>query len=745
MDPPPGLVSREQLLGGLAGRRVSTALFALESRTAYLAHRARHAAAPAVCDTMVEAKEQAFLSALRSRRELPRPPRIQELERFAPALGHLVPRDATVRAALAVRLAGKYAARASDVPRLRAALALDDPDVSAALADRHGLDPEDLWAATLPRRERLRWWLARAAGRLEDLPPFWTSYGLTLTQTVGAAVLALPIAMAGIGPLPGLVLIVLLGAVNVVTLAALAESFTRTGSVRWGGAYFGRVVGQYLGGAARSLLTVALLTITVVILLAYYVGFSSVLAAATGVPRAAWAAVLFGATFAAVWRGRLNATVASALLVGAVNIVILLILAALALTDFDVGRLTYSAVPLIGGRPLDPAVLGLVFGVVLLGFYGHMSVANCARVVLSRDRGGRSLVRGSIAGMLTAAVLYSVWTLAMGSAVPRDRLAGATGTALEPLAEVAGPAVLAVGSVFAVLAMGMGALHSSIGLHYQGTDLFRRGGRAGRVVAFAPLVAVFVLAELLLVTGRESFTASLSAAGTLAVPLVAGVIPVLLLASARRRGDYVPARPLRLAGKPAVGLTAYAVFVLALAAHATVVWSGPVARGSASAVLIAVVLATVHVLRGDAMRPLVTVELRRDRDLRSDRLRVVADGKPVDAQVTLHREGDGRPERLVITGSVRLPPRTRVITVDLTAARADQLRLWPHQVDASGVSLPLDAAATVAAPDHDPRGLAPDSIVPLPAASTVEVEIEPRPRPAARPPTDATGTATGDG
>ena len=41
----------------------------------------------------------------------------------------------------------------------------------------------------------------------------------------------------------------------------------------------------------------------------------------------------------------------------------------------------------MGGQPFDPTVLELAFGVVLLCFYGHTSVGNCAKVVLTRDPG----------------------------------------------------------------------------------------------------------------------------------------------------------------------------------------------------------------------------------------------------------------------------------------------------------------------------------------------------------------------
>ena len=48
--------------------------------------------------------------------------------------------------------------------------------------------------------ERLRWRWSRLASQLEHLPPFWTAFALVLTETVGAGILAMPIALAGVGP-----------------------------------------------------------------------------------------------------------------------------------------------------------------------------------------------------------------------------------------------------------------------------------------------------------------------------------------------------------------------------------------------------------------------------------------------------------------------------------------------------------------------------------------------------------------
>jgi hypothetical protein len=50
-------------------------------------------------------------------------------------------------------------------------------------------------------------WLKTLNLRLEKLPPFWAVYAFILVETVGEGVLAIPIAVAKIGPLAGIVFI----------------------------------------------------------------------------------------------------------------------------------------------------------------------------------------------------------------------------------------------------------------------------------------------------------------------------------------------------------------------------------------------------------------------------------------------------------------------------------------------------------------------------------------------------------
>jgi len=85
---------------------------------------------------------------------------------------------------------------------LRRALGLDTEGVKQAYQHLFHEPIDTIYASSIPFSERNRWLTSRLANRLERMPPFWTAYSLTLTEIVGASILALPIALAGVGPSP---------------------------------------------------------------------------------------------------------------------------------------------------------------------------------------------------------------------------------------------------------------------------------------------------------------------------------------------------------------------------------------------------------------------------------------------------------------------------------------------------------------------------------------------------------------
>jgi len=720
-----GLLSREELLGGLPARRASTLLFAIESRTAQVMVRMRQAAARLATERSMEQQERAFLVALGQGREPPVRPKIQDLERYAPEWASLVPADPGVRAAVAALLADKYRFSYREVPHIRQALGLDDEPVREAYVRHYGRPLQAIFAVRTTWPHQLRWIQARLAQRLETLPPFWTVFALTLTEIVGAGILALPIAVAGVGPLGGVVLLLVLGLLNVVTIAALSEAFTRGGNVRYGHTYFGRLVADYLGSSDSVILTRVLSALVSVLVLAYCVGclltfcigVSSTLADASGLPASLWAVVLLGVILYFLRRETLNATITSALVIGAVNLTIIAVLALLTLPHVSASNLlTFNLATTATGR-FDPALLGLIFGVITAAYFGHFSTGTCARLVLARDPGGRALLGGNIAAMGVATLVYCFWVLAVNGALPASALLNQSGTALRPLAAEIGPVVNVFGVMFVILGMGMGSIHYSLALMNQVADWLPAGHGVGyapptspsqtfssRIASIrhsrfllgaAPVVFIFGVGEWLLLSGRASFAAPLGVLGVLSLSVLSGIFPALMLAASRQKGEYVPATVLRFLGHPLVLVTVYLLFAASFFVHGLVIWDYPLQRLAALVVGATLVVLTLVLIRRGAFAPRTVVELcvqsGPDQDEPSQAIvNVTARGLPTRTDLSL--EFDAREGKL--RAPVGVPTAfgvPRAVHLDLPAASVRQLKLWTHRLTAMGESTGLPA------------------------------------------------------
>ncbi|CAN5587626.1 hypothetical protein BH23CHL8_BH23CHL8_11350 [soil metagenome] len=687
---------RDEVLGGLPARRASTLLFAIERRTAALARRSRQSIAAYQSPRTEAERDSAFFEALAAGRDGRARPRIQDLERHAPRWADLVPPDSALRAALGRLLGQAYPLTYSETPRLRAALGLDEPAVASAYERLHGEPMAAIWRPALGPKERASWLRSRLAERLESLPPFWMAFALTFTETVGVGILALPVALAGLGVGAGLVLLVILGLVNLLTVGALSESIVRHGSMRYGTTYFGRLVGDLLGRPAALALQVALIGLSLVAILGLYIAFSSVLEGATGLPAGLWVGGLLAIDVLIVRRGRLDATIASAMVVGSVNVVIILLIALVSLPHMDPANLSWASVPLLDGQPLDGAVLGLVFGVVLVAYFGHTSAANAAKLVLEADPSGRSLVWGNVAAFIAVIGVYALTVTAIIGAVGPDALVGFTGTAITPLAEVVGPVVSVLGALFAVLAVGLGSVYFCLGLYNQVMELLplpvaesapralRAAGGPSRLASdrrlrlalgVAPTVLVAIFVEILLALGAASFTAAIAFIGVLTLPLLTGVFPMLMIVAARRRGEYVPGVVLAVAGNPVLVATVIVLFLAAVFVHALFIWESPLERAAAFAAGVAMVVVVLRIVRTGAFHPRTVVEVRQaGREGGTGQLGLVSAGEALLASA-LPEAGS-----LVVT----LPPH---------AAR--ELLVWAHRVTPEGTSVGLAGQARI--------------------------------------------------
>jgi amino acid permease len=694
--------TRESVVAGMPARRASTLLFAIENRSALMAARARRAMARFETEHTVAAREKQFLGALAEGRMPPLKPTIQDIDRHAPEWRDLVPEDVALRAALLGRIGAKYGLPAQ-ARNVLAALGAGDPTVIAEYARKTGRSLAELQEAPLARREQLRWLRDGISRRLESLPPFWLAYALTLTETVGVGVLALPIALAGFGAIGATALLVVFGLLNVLTVAALVEAITRNGHMRYGMAFFGRLIGDFLGRPGNVVAMPALFALEAAGLVVCLVGFGTTIGAVTGLPVVACAGALFATVAVIMWRDSLNVTVAVAVALGFVNLALILAISLLALAS----PAAPSTAPTGFGKGAE--VLELIFGVGLGAFFGHTSAAHAAKVVLARDPGGRQFLAGNVAAMLTAMVIYILFVVGVTAAVGPAALTGFEGTALTPLAERVGPAVEVMGTIYVVLTMGLGAMFVALGIYNQTGELLRGAGRLGRsvedagrtlefAVRAAPAVAIFLVVAVLLQAGHISLTEVLALVGTLTVPLLGGVFPMLLLVAARRRGERVPGLPLGPLGQPVIAAAVAVVFLLGVAVFGLWIWTDPIQRAAALGVTAAIVVLVVVSSRRGAFRPRTVVEYRVEATPPPiGVVSVVSAGRPVLATVRVHETAG---DRAVPAASVlQAPGRVRRLGVDLPDAIAPEVLLWVHTVTADGSSTPLPAPVDVAIGD----------------------------------------------
>lgn len=757
---------------------------------------------------------------------------IQQIECYAPQWADLVPPDAEARAELVHAIADKYELHYDYIPRIRAALGLDDAGVQRAYESSYKLPLVSIYTREVSSRHRLHWAWAGLAHRLETLPPFWTTFSVLLTGTVGAGILALPIALARLGPLLGVAALVLFGLINTVTTAYMVEAVSRSGAIRYGHAYIGRMISNYLGSLGAVLVSVVFFLISFLVVIAYYIGFAETLADVTQISKAFWVVVLFGIGIYYVTRGSLNATVASSLIVGAINIGLIFVMALLALTHFNAGYFFYVNRDLLTGRSVDPSTLELVFGVLAFALASHMLIPTTARDVLRRDSSGRSLLWGSVASILVATVLYIVWVLAVGSSMAPDVMATQTGTSLTPLSQLIGPSVKIIGLIYAILAMGMASVQNSIALvnlvrervstnkqptlllpnrkgrllmhvadnpttHFQASlsyiglkdgepvfllnahsledhteqeltisntweddalvsrfvglatadvhlkisvldaspdyarirvttglaleyeghhhveRLLHRGlvavatdatkaerqipmtERWRSLLAYFPIVAVFVITELLFLNNAESFTVAISVTGVLMFSLIVGIFPALLLISGRRKGEIVPPRVYRALGNRVLVVGIYLFYFALVLLYGLVIWQAPWERALAIAFAIIILASTLLMARGGAFAAYTIVELQNDsRTGDCATFHIVANGEPAAAQVTLtFTEGDQ--SFLAAADTIPSFSTLRSISFALPNAASRILKVWVHRINADGESEGMPAALAV--------------------------------------------------
>jgi hypothetical protein len=668
------VLSRQEALAGLPARRARAILSLIENLAGQLAADDR---LPAELSMALEEGrvDDAFFKAHGLARQSIKPTTIQDLEVYAARWQALVPDNPRVQAALVHGLAARYQFTAAAIPLTRAALGMDLSPVREAYQALYGGPLEGVYVHRVGLAESLRWAAAAPTKWLESLPPFWMAVVMTLALSLSQAVLALPIAVAGLGPLPAVGLIAAVGVLNVVSLAQLAESFSRHGTIVQRNVFLGRVITDYLGSTGSTILTSATALRMAAGLLASFIGLGFTLGEITPVPPAIWALVLFLLAPYLLAGQRLSFSTSLSVMFGLICVALVLCLSLLSLSGFALANLASS--PVFAGQPLS-ITAGAAVGVVVQGYIAQSYLIQSAKLVLPRDPSGRSLVLGSIVAMVLMVALLCFWVLAVNSALPAEVLMGQSGTVLAPLAERSGPLFAVLGSPLVILLLGLASLRQSTVLAGLANERLpdRLQNRVRFWASMSPIAAIFLMTEALLLSGHASFAGVMAIGGLLCNSLVVGIFPPLLIVACRRKSDLVPGIVLRWLANPLIVAGVYLGFIGILLLHAVFIWSGPGERLAALAVAAVALAGTFAMVRGGAFTPRTVVGIRPSVGDLFPLLQITDCGASVPIRFTLTYVNE--PMRVVEATAVALAECDKLQTVrcELPPSAGRELKLW---------------------------------------------------------------------
>lgn len=676
-------LSRDALLDGLPARKAALLLFAIEGRTAQLVASDQRDAAPYLPPALVEEREKSFMAAVAAGRDLPAAPTIQCIERYAAQWAPLVPESAGIRAVVAHMLGEKYVFTQRDTPQLQAALGLGTPAVQEAYTRSYAQALDTIYAPQRDWRQGLQWAWNGLMGLLERLPPFWLAFFLTMPGAIG--LLVMPIALAGLGPVWGLVVLVSVGLLNMLTVIGFAEACTRSNTIRFGLGYIGQIAQEYLGNIGGLLAAVVLALNRFVLLIVLYLSVGDALAGGASLPAEVWMAGLLAILLYFLWRGSFNATVSSTLLIVVVTVLLTLLIPLLVLPHVRMENLLAAARP-FAADGFTWAALGPVLGVLLTAFIAHVLVPAYAPVVLRRDPSGRALIHGSAAAIAASIVIAALWLLTVQGAVAPDILRDAPGTVITPLAELIGPWIHLVGALLVVLNLGLISIQVALGLYYLVQERLgpvRTGGPSRRtrfLLAGSPVLAAFLVAEWLAINNITSFANLLGIVGALTLPVLAGALPLLVLLATRHKGDFTPAVVYRWLGNRFVVGVIYAIFIGSIFLHGLLIWEDWPLRILALVAGVLIVAATTVMLRRGILEPRLVLGLHHDQSLHgSSAWLVTFDGEPLATPLEF-RNQDGE-QAVTGAGSGPLPRFDGLCAVRMAvpAVPWQELKVWARR------------------------------------------------------------------
>lgn len=343
--------------------------------------------------------------------------------------------------------------------------------------------------------------------------------------SVGAGILALPVASYDLGLPLSMGLLVVLGVLNMLSGLLIAETMLRTKETE----HLPGLAKDYLGDKGALVMSAAIAFSIYGALAAYMIAGGVSLHQLSGgiIPQWLGSVIYFSAATGVVYGGMWflkNAEKALfSFMILLASAVVLLALPHATVAGSDI---TFSSLP-------------LAFGVMFFAYSAHQVIPTVGNAM---RKNGKEFARAVVIGMSVPILMYITWNTVLVSAIPAidmdvARFHGEPVTV--PLGKVAGLAALTAGSLFALFS----TFTSFAGSAYSMVDAMQDALYHWKHVAvkrWLVIICVVVPSLMLSLLNPGGFLRALDIAGFYGGGMLIGVFTPLIYLSARKNGDKKP-------------------------------------------------------------------------------------------------------------------------------------------------------------------------------------------------------------
>jgi hypothetical protein len=239
-----------------------------------------------------------------------------------------------------------------------------------------------------------------------------------------------------------------------------------------------------------------------------------------------------------------------------------------------------------------------------------------------------------------------------------------------------------MGVLLVVLSLGLASIQVALGLYYliqeqmASIRRIRLGQREQLLYAVSPIVVAWLVAEWLAINDIGSFANLLGLLGALALPVISGLIPILLLLATRRKGEFVPAILVEWLGHPITVALLIFFFIGSIFLHSLLLWDSGPSRLFALVGGVLILAATLTLLRRGALTPRTVLGLHVDESFDGGGgIYTVQSGQPYP--VTLGLDYRNRVPALVANdGNVPTLASLRQLRCVMAMGQICELKVW---------------------------------------------------------------------